>query len=154
MSDISETPEPGTGSLRDRCEEEVLGLHRFFERWYRGEPDPSGEEFARVSDVLTEDFRMVNPDGALVTRSELLAGLRSVHGTKPGGPQGFRIRIERLAYRMLGRGMAAVTYEEWHEAGTRSKGRISTAIFREHDDTPNGVEWVHVHETWLPTDDG
>jgi len=135
------------GSLRDRCETEVLELHRFFERWYLGEPDPHGEDFSRLSDVLTEDFRMVDPDGALVARSDLLTGIRASHGSKP---EGFHIAIENLYYRMLGRGLAAVTYEEWHEEGGRRRGRLSTAIFREHADVPNGVEWVHVHETWLP----
>lgn len=147
MNDIPERTERGSGSLRDRCEDEVLGLHRFFERWYRGELEASGEDFARVSDVLTEDFRMVEPGGGVVARGELLTGLRSNHGTKPAG---FRIRIENVFYRTLGRGLAAVTYEEWHEAGTRVKGRVSTAIFRDQANTPNGVEWVHVHETWLP----
>jgi len=135
------------GSFRDRCEDEIVGLHRFFQRWYLGECDPHGEEFSRVSDVLTEDFRMVNPDGVQVARSDLLSGLRARHGTKR---EGFQIEIENVTYRMLGRGLAAVTYEEWHEEGRHRKGRLSTAIFRDHDDAPNGVEWVHVHETWLP----
>lgn len=134
-------------SLRDRCETEVLELHRFFERWYLGECDPHGEEFSRLSDVLTEDFRMVNPDGALVARSDLLAGIRGSFGSKR---EGFHIAIENVYYRLLGRGLAAVTYEEWHEEGRRRRGRLSTAIFREHGDVPNGVEWIHVHETWLP----
>jgi hypothetical protein len=30
-----------------------------------------------------------------------------------------------------------------------SRGRLSTALFRERDDTPNGVEWLHVHEVWI-----
>ena len=29
-------------------------------------------------------------------------------------------------------------------------GRVSTAVFRERADTPNGLAWLHVHETWLP----
>jgi len=135
------------GSLRDRCETEVLELHRFFERWYLGEPDPHGEDFSRLSDVLTEDFRMVNPDGEVVARSELLTGLRRNHGTRSDD---FQIRVENVSYRMVGRTAAAVTYEEWHEEGGRTRGRVSTAILREHSSTPNGVEWLHVHETWLP----
>lgn len=136
-----------SGTFRGRCEDEVVDLHRFFERWYRGEPDAHGEEFARVSDVLAEDFRMVTPEGAVVARSELLAGIRGGHGSK----EDFRIRIENLVYRMGVRGgVAVVTYEEWQEEGGEDRGRVSTAVLHERPDAPNGVEWLHVHETWLP----
>jgi len=145
MNDFDQT---GTGSLRDRCETEIVDLHRFFERWYRGELELTSEDFARVSDVLTEDFRMINPDGEVVARSELLTGLRRNHGTRSDD---FQIRVENVSYRMVGRTAAAVTYEEWHEEGGRTRGRVSTAILREHSSTPNGVEWLHVHETWLPS---
>jgi hypothetical protein len=144
---MNEFEQRGTGSLRDRCETEIVGLHRFFVRWYRGELDATGEDFARVSDVLTEDFRMVNPDGVVVARSELLTGLRRNHGSRS---ESFDIRIENVSYRPVGRSAAAVTYEEWQTEGGRARGRVSTAIFREHSSTPNGVEWLHVHETWLP----
>ena len=35
------------------------------------------------------------------------------------------------------------------------KGKSSSAfgvVFRAADQAPNGVAWVHVHETWLPSD--
>ncbi len=143
MNDFDQT---GSGSLRERCETEIVDLHRFFGQWYRGELDLTGEDFARVSDVLTEDFRMINPEGEVVARSELLTGLRRSHGSRSDG---FRIRVENVSSRMIGRTAAAVTYEEWQEEGGRQRGRVSTAIFREHSSTPNGVEWLHVHETWL-----
>lgn len=141
---MHETP---TGALRARCEDEVTDLHRFFQEWYRGTIEAGGEGFSRMSDVLTEGFHLITPDGALVGRSEILGAVRGAHGSR--GPD-FTIRTGECRFRAGGRGLGVVTYEEWHEDGDTRRGRISTAVFQDRADAPNGVEWVHVHETWLP----
>ena len=41
-------------------------------------------------------------------------------------------------------------YQEWQERDGRSTGRLSSAVFRDRHDAPNAVEWLHLHETWLP----
>jgi hypothetical protein len=41
------------------------------------------------------------------------------------------------------------TYQEWQETAEGRTVRLSTALFREKVGTPNGLEWLHVHETWL-----
>lgn len=135
-----------TTELRARCEDEVVGLHRFFQEWYRGEIDAAGEGFSRMSDVLAEGFHLISPDGRLVGRSEILASVRRAHGSKP--PE-FAIRTGECLFRAGSRRMGVVTYEEWHEEGSERRGRVSTAVFQDRADAPNGVEWVHVHETWI-----
>lgn len=135
-----------TTELRARCEDEVVGLHRFFQEWYRGEIDPAGEGFSRMSDVLAEGFHLISADGRLVGRSEILASVRGAHGSKS---QDFAIRTGECHFRIGSRRMGVVFYEEWHEEGGERRGRISTAVFQDRADAPNGVEWVHVHETWL-----
>lgn len=142
---MSGTPIP-TEALRARCEDEVLDLHRFFQAWFRGEIDAGGEAFARVSDVLAEGFHLIAPDGTMASRSEVLASLRGAHGSKPSD---FAIRTERCHFRAGGRSVGVVTFEEWHEEAGERRGRISTAVFHHRADAPQGVEWVHVHETWL-----
>lgn len=135
-----------TEALRARCEDEVLELHRFFQAWYRGEIDADGEAFGRVSEVLAEGFHLVSPEGEMVARSDILAAIRRSHASKPAD---FVIRTERCHFRAGGRGLGVVTYEEWHEEEGKSRGRISTAVLQDRADAPQGVEWVHVHETWL-----
>lgn len=135
-----------TTELRARCEDEVVGLHRFFQEWYRGEIDAAGEGFSRMSDVLAEGFHLISPDGRLVGRSEILASVRRAHGSK--SPE-FAIRTGECHFRAGSRRLGVVTYEEWHEEGGERRGRVSTAVFHDRADAPNGVEWVHVHETWV-----
>ena len=135
-----------TTELRARCEDEVVGLHRFFQAWYRGEIDAAGEGFSRMSDVLAEGFHLIATDGRLVGRSEILASVRRDHGSK--SPE-FAIRTGECHFRAGSRRMGVVTYEEWHEEGGERRGRISTAVLQDRAVAPNGVEWVHVHETWI-----
>jgi hypothetical protein len=135
-----------TGALRARCEDEVLELHRFFGEWYRGDHDLAGEAFSRASDVLAEGFHLISPEGVVTARGDVLGRLRAVHGSKG---EGFEVRIENCSFRIGGRGLGVVTYEEWHDEAGASRGRLSTAVFQDRADAPNGVEWVHLHETWL-----
>ena len=45
--------------------------------------------------------------------------------------------------------LALATYVEWQEVEGQTNSRLSTALFRGKVGTPNNVEWLHVHETWL-----
>jgi hypothetical protein len=45
--------------------------------------------------------------------------------------------------------MLLATYEEWQVIEGETRGRLSTALFRNREGTPNGIEWVHLHETWM-----
>jgi hypothetical protein len=48
-------------------------------------------------------------------------------------------------------GLVLATYEEWQrQADGSGSGRLSSVVFRQQPGTPNGLLWLHVHETWLP----
>lgn len=133
----------------ERCEAEVLELHRFFEEWFGGELDDSPESFSRLSDVLSERFLMISPSGERHDRRSVLSGVRERHGSHRAPGRSFRIRIENLEGRHRADGLYLVIYEEWQEIDGVTRGRASSALFHERDDTPHGVEWLHLHETWL-----
>ena len=46
--------------------------------------------------------------------------------------------------------LSVLSYQEWQELPDRTVVRISTVLFRESESAPGGVEWVHLHEGWLP----
>lgn len=133
----------------DRCETEILELHRFFERWFNGELDASPEAFSRLSDVLSERFLMVTPAGQRLERRQVLAGVQARHGAHRGDGSRFAIEIRKVESRYRDGSVALVTYEEWQTVDGATRGRASSALFRERDDTPCGVEWLHLQETWL-----
>lgn len=138
-------PEP---TLEERCEKEVVELHAFFEGWFNGSIPDTDESYSRFTGVLADGFAIIGPSGNLTERQELVEGLRS--SRSPEGSEPIRIWIEDFRFHRLGGDMALVTYEEWQQRGNQRRGRLSSALLRQRAGTPNGLEWLHVHETWLP----
>ena len=118
---------------------EVRELHAFFERWYSGQADPS--EFSRL-DVLSGAFTMIGPDGRLARVDEVREMVRAAYGRRP-----IKFTIRNEAVRS---DSPVVTYEEWQTASGVATGRLSTAVMAPAAHLPNGLQWLHLHETWLP----
>ncbi|MFX0171720.1 MAG: hypothetical protein ACFE9L_07360 [Candidatus Hodarchaeota archaeon] len=83
-------------------------------------------------------------------RIELLNAIRMGYNTRKGAQ--FKIWIENLTFNAINDKLYLVIYEEWLEIKRKVKRRLSTALFQWKDSLPNKVEWSHVHETWLPTE--
>ncbi|WP_136601853.1 DUF4440 domain-containing protein [Salinigranum halophilum] len=131
--------------LAEQCATEVDDLHAFFELWFVGELPQRREELARFADVLAEDFRMIQPSGLTRTREGITTDVFDAHGARSD------VTIETSPFepRHVGRETCLGTYEEWQSMGDDRTGRLATVLFRRAAETPNGVEWVHLHETWL-----
>ncbi len=133
------------GTHTDDWAREIDELHVFFEQWLTGELPDSDEAFSRVEAALSDRFTMVLPGGNVLERGPLLAGLRGGHGTR----EAFTIRIRDPHLRHRSEALTVATYEEWQRTDASDRGRISTVVFARRADAPNGLEWVHVHETWI-----
>ncbi|MFW5921043.1 MAG: hypothetical protein ACOCUS_04330 [Polyangiales bacterium] len=134
--------------LGRRCRREVEDLHAFFVEWFNGAVPQSEETFARATSALAGDFELVSPRGARDDRESILREIRGAYGGREG--QGFSVAIEDFRVKLVQSPLCVVTYVERHRSDEQSAARLSTAIFREREDAPEGVEWVHLHETWLP----
>ena len=135
--------------MEERCRREVIELHRFFQDWFRGDLEPTDEAFARFESVIAEGFVIIGPSGRITERPALVDGLRRGHGGWRGD-EGSRIWIEDVRLHRVEGEVAVLTYEEWQKVRGEVRGRLSSVLFRAREGTPNGVEWLHVHETWLP----
>jgi hypothetical protein len=136
--------------MESRCEQEVRELHQFFEDWFNGRLPPTDEAFRRFESVMAEGFLIISPDGVLSERAELVHRLRQAHGIWRENSRPGRIWIENLRVRHTVGPQAMVLYEEWQEIEGEARGRLSTAILQQRVATPNELEWLHVHEVWLP----
>ena len=134
--------------MEERCVAEVEELHRFFEEWFAGTVEPTGKGLQRFTAVLAEEFELISPDGRQTGRGALIGRIRKAHGTHRD--RGLRNVVEAIRVRAVGPALYLVHYEEWQQRDGCSRGRLSSALLRERADTPNGLEWVHVQETWLP----
>ena len=136
----------------DRFSLEVIELHRFFEDWFGGYCENSEEIFAeRLLCRMHEDFNIVLPGGIMIYGAHFWPEFRKLYGSNPD----FHISIRAVQQHPLAGGSVyLVTYEEWQRNALQSQpqdnGRLSSAVFVDAEDAPNGVKWFHVHETWLP----
>ena len=130
---------------------EIEELHRFLVGWLGGTLPRTEAAFAAFASVLAPDFAIVSPRGVVTERAALLGELEAAHGVHGGPGKAFAIRIENVVLRHDGDGLALFTYEEWQEiGGAAANARISTVLFARDAAAPNGLVWLHLHETWLP----
>ena len=87
---------------------------------------------------------MVTPQGDVLTRAQVLAGVRDGHGARH-----VRIWIEEPALLWDSASIVIARYQEWQQEAADPKGRVSTVVFERDGATPNGLRWLSVHETWL-----
>ena len=130
--------------MQRNCLNEVNELHKFFQDWFTAAVPDTDEAYGRFSQTIGDDFHIIGPNGMLTNRENILVGLRAAHNAGP-----FEIWIENASAREVVDGLWLALYEEWQIREGVKTARQSTALFRPNPSTPNGLEWVHVHETWI-----
>lgn len=130
--------------MESRCRDEIIQLHEFFERWYLGELADTDAEFERCSRALAPDFLWISPDGDIHEGGNVLPIIRQAHGSR----KSFRLWVEGPVCRMARDNLYLFTYEEWQQSEGTTTRRISSALLQSQPSAPNGVVWLHVHETW------
>ena len=136
--------------MRAQCEREAVELHDFLRDWLIGRLPRADEAFSRFKGVMGEDLLVISPRGTTTTRVPLLQEFESIHGQLAAKADAFEIWIENFELKRQLGDAVLFTYEEWHRLEGRTSARLSTVLYGARPDAPNGVEWLHVHETWLP----
>ena len=135
--------------MQAQCQREVVELHGFLVHWMAGAVPRSAAAFARFSDVLADGFALISPRGEITERRPLLRELEAAHAVYRAEDPNFRVEVREFRHRRTEGPWCLVTYQEWQHLSGTAIGRLSSAWFRARSDTPHGVEWLHVHETWL-----
>lgn len=125
---------------------EIRQLHEFFAGWYTGELADTDENFARLTDVLADDFQLITGGGFTVDRDMMVGMMRGEHGSRPD----MEMHVDEPRLRLHEGGLILFTYREHGSSAGRSKSTLITVLMREVPEAPNGVQWVHLHETELP----
>lgn len=135
--------------MNELCHAEVFAFHRFLTHWYTAKEPQDKLLFTEFTDVLTTDFQLIGPDGRIHSRKELADRVWNAYGAHAKAARPFKVWVEEFKGRSLAPGLHLCTYEEWQWVDGRTRLRQTTALFRESEQARNGVEWVHVHETWM-----
>lgn len=128
---------------------EVRRMHTFIEDWIGGIRD----DVSPFADALAPEFTFVPPDGVLRDRESAVAAMEDAGGAHADSTPHFVIEIENAERQLSVYGMHLVTYEEYQRVDGDWQARTSSVWLRETADTPSGLEWVHLHESWLETGD-
>lgn len=132
-------------ALTATVREEIVSLHQFFVDWYSGQLEQSSFEPGFLA-RMDPRFTMIEPGGRLLRFNELKSLLRQRRGSNPD----FRIAIRQVCVQRASERYVFATYQEWQRNALASEpadnARISTVLFRRDE----GLQWLHVHETWLP----
>jgi hypothetical protein len=134
-----------TPSLFDRVSAEIVELHRFFVAWY-DRRTAAETDFERFDRVMGPGMQMIPPAGVLLDRDTIVAYVQSNRGIFDGD---FAIEIAEIRPAWEADGAIAVTYIERQTRAGEKTARRATALFTESSSAPNGVEWLHLHETWM-----
>ena len=124
---------------------EIEELHQAFENWVSGKTDNTKQNLSHIENLLAPNFRLISPDGINHHLGPLMIQIKNSHGSRPD----IKIEIKNIVLRFWEHDHILAIYEEWQTENEQTKGRISTVIFRQKEENPNGLEWVQVHETWL-----
>ena len=137
--------------MQAHVEREIRKLHAFFEAWYRGTIEDTDSAYSRLENVLAPEFILITSDGYTMPREQLLPLLRAEHARRPEiEMQVDQIQVRLVSGEIADGGIAVITYQEHGTTANGIKSTLITAVLRANAQTPNGLEWVHIHEVLLP----
>jgi hypothetical protein len=139
-------------SFSQQCHQEILELHQALEDWLGGKieimDNLKEQKYKRIVDLHSDNFTYIVPEGELIHRDKLFNSLKKAYGVKGNN---FKIWIKNIQTLFETNDFCVLIYEEWQKSD-RLTGRQSTAFFQQTFSTPNGLELIHIHETWLLED--
>ena len=130
-----------------RARDEVVSLHEFFVAWY-DKNTADATDFDRFAKVMGQGMLMIPPSGMMLDRDAVVSYVRDNGATFDGD---YAIEIGDVRPAWEAGNMIVVTYIEKQERRGVKTARRASALFVESSSAPNGVEWRHLHETWLQT---
>ena len=133
--------------MEQRFEAEVREFHDALTGWFSGTLARTEQGFSGLADVIAEDFVLISPRGVIDQAAPLMAGIEGAHGVQSG--VAFSIRTENHMLRFADGSHCLGTYEEWQEREGVTTARLATVLFRVRAELRHGLEWLHLHETWL-----
>lgn len=127
-------------------------MHTFFVAWFKAEIENTDEAFQVAPASMADAFSLITPEGKMMERTLLLQALKDGYGSR-NGPEVYQIQCREVRILQTLDSTVLAAYEEWQTMGDTKTARLTSAWFRVVDSTKNhplGLQWLHVHETWLP----
>ena len=137
-------------TLFSRARAEIVDLHHFFFEWYRT-VSADKTHFGRFESVIGDGFRMITPRGKILDSDAVHYYDRANRATCGSD---FLISTDDIRAGWESDDTIIVSYIEIQHRGGKHSRRQASAVFTTRSSAPNGVEWRHLHETWLQMPEG
>ncbi len=129
---------------------EILELHNFLERWFKGSIPKSEASFSRLKNAWRPPFKLVDPQNNIREADSIIEQTYAEHGSS----RTLEIRIKLLSVIFSERNdFAAATYEEWHIEGRTDEGRLCSALLFEPANSAQRLQWLYIHESGIVTEE-
>lgn len=122
---------------------EIRTLHRYLERWMKGEITDSGRGPRRLAKALANDFIVIHPNGLREGKRDVIRNFASAYGKKPAD---YSLDIRNISLEILPGDFCLATYTESH-GGEAGRTRLSSALLHYRSNL-NDVEWLFLQETF------
>jgi hypothetical protein len=129
--------------MSNNYSQEITELHQFFQDYFRGKIP--FEAISRFDQSLGAAFTLIDSTGRITEYDEIKQVIRQLHGKR----QAIHIWVENILLRHSTDDLIVATYEEWQNSDGKSTQRYCSVIFKKDADAPNGLVWLHVHESGL-----
>ncbi|BBN20033.1 sucrose-6-phosphatase [Marchantia polymorpha subsp. ruderalis] len=134
---------PASGSAT----REIVDVNTALVMWVNGDIPNTDAAHNRILGVMAEDGTMVYPWGEERLLRKSVVSYKSKHGLKKDSK--VQVWMDCIKEQKLADNIILVSWQSWQQStsGENRKGNFATAILRTKMGTPNGLEWVRVHET-------
>ncbi len=127
---------------------EITEFFQFFSDWFEGTIPNTDEQFSRITRIIPDDSTYISHEGHLIMSKPFFReAIRSAHGSI----HKLHMQAKNIQLQWENGDLALVIFEECSSASIAvPDDRLCSVIFRKNPNTPNGIEWLHFHETLLP----
>jgi len=123
---------------------EITELHDYFAAYLGG--DIAEGNITPMTGALADEFSIVDPGGSIADKASVVAAIQGQHGKHPG----LKMWITDFALLAESTEHVVARYIEHQDTPGGGNKRLSTVVFARNDERPNGLQWLTIHETWLP----